>query len=360
MDALPIPTSILNNSSLLKKYLGKIPKTKGQLTVLAGEKKDLFFINLTEVGHLFLTGWVQSSKEQVIRTILTSLVFNYGPSEVRFIVYDDEADFEDLTLINPYSLTPIIHDEAIYMRALRWTINELQERHRQFIASGVSTIEDYNTQFQKEYRGKIKTVIERTIPHIIFIIKTIDSLSHEHKSMINELVNKGSKVGIHLILVSHSIFKHSLSAASLSNLPNRIICPITNDEEGLEIGIPDAKHLKDNEMFILCHGEKPIKINRIDVSKEDVTKIHEYIKKEYTAIHYSEEFIETPKTDNHTDSLFTEALQIVIESGKASTSFIQRKLKIGYSRAAALIDMMEEQGYVGSKGNGEPRELLKK
>lgn len=356
-----MPTSILNSSSPLKKYLDKMPKTKGELNILVGEKRDLFFINLAEVGHLFLTGWVQSGKEQVIRTILTSLAFNYDPNEVRFIVYDDEADFEDLTLINPYSLTPIIHDELTYMRALRWSINELQQRHKQFIAEGVSTIEEYNAQFQNKQGGKMKLVVETTKPHIVFVIKTIDSLSHEHKSMINELVNKGSKAGIHLILASHSVFKHSLSAASLSNLPNRIVCPITNDEEGLEIGIPDAKYLKNNEMFILCHGEKPIKINRIDISKEDVTKIQEYVKKEYTAIHYSEEIAETSKNDSHIDSLFTEALQMVIESGKASTSFIQRKLKVGYSRAAALIDMMEEQGYVGpAKGSGEPRELLKK
>jgi len=127
MDAFPIPVSILNTSTHLKKYLDKIPQTKGELNILVGEKRDLFFINLAEVGHLFLTGWVQSGKEQVIRTILTSLAFNYGPGEVRFIVYDDEADFDDLTLIPPFSLTPIIHDEVVYLRALRWTINELQQ-----------------------------------------------------------------------------------------------------------------------------------------------------------------------------------------------------------------------------------------
>jgi len=342
-----------------------MPKSKGELNILIGEKRDLFSIDLAEVGHLFLTGWVRSGKEQVVRTILTSLAFNYDPSEVRFIVYDDEADFEDLTLINPFALTPIIHDEVVYMRALRWTINELQERHKQFIAAGVSTIEEYNSQ-GKEKVGKVvgrklPGMIEEKKPHIVFIIKTIDSLSHEHKSMINELVNKGSKAGIHLILVSHSIFKHSLSAASLSNLPNKIVCPITNDEEGLELGIPEAKYLKEKEMFVLYHGEKPIKINRIDVSKEDVGKIQEYIKLKYVEIHYSGALVGTPKPDANMDSLFTQALQIVIESGKASTSFIQRRLKVGYSRAAALIEMMEEQGYVGpAKGSGEPRELLKK
>lgn len=342
-----------------------MPKTKGELNILVGEKRDLFFINLAEVGHLFLTGWVQSGKEQVIRTILTSLAFKYGPSEVRFIVYDDEADFEDLTLITPFALTPIIHDELTYIRALRWTINELHERHKQFITTGVSTIEEYNSRGKEKQEKivgrKLPGMTKEKKPHIVFVIKTIDSLSHEHKSMINELVNKGSKAGIHLILASNSIFKHSLSAASISNLPNKIVCPITNDEEGLEIGIPDAKYLKDNEMFVLCHGEKPIKINRIDVSKEDVTKIQEYVKKEYTAIHYTEELVATPKPDANMDALFTQALQIVIESGKASTSYIQRRLKIGYSRAAAIIDEMEQQGYIGpAKGTGEPRELLKK
>jgi len=353
MDNLPVPFSIFDKISSLKKILEKY-KSSGKQTVeiLIGKNNGPVMIDLEKVGHLLLVGWSMSRKEFILDTILQSLLTRYTPEDVRFILADGQADLSQYG-DNPYFLTEVIreHDKAI--SALKWTIAEVEVRYKDFEKEFVRDIENFNVQ-SKEKK-----------PRIILIIKPIEYFSNfspnEIQALIEGISSRGAKTGVHLILVTDKINKNIISSSILSNIPNRIVCQMTTIKDANDAGAKEANQIKSNEMLLKLQDEKLQKIQMLDISEKDIKAIREYFKKYFPYTINYKEVVTMPSVDgSELDPLFDQAVELIKPLEYVGASLLQRKFRIGYSRAALLLDQMEAQGFVGPAIGSKPREVLKK
>ena len=353
MDNLPVPFSIFDKTSPLKKILEKYKSSdKNKVEILIGENKGPVMIDLEKVGHLLLVGWSMSRKEFILDAILQSLMTRYTPEDVRFILADGQADLSQYGE-NPYLLTEVIRERDKLVSALKWTIAEVEVRYKVFEKEFVRDIESFNAQSEEKK------------PRIILIIKPVEYFSNfdpnEIKDLLENIATRGAKTGIHLILVTDRINKNIISSSLLSNIPNRIICQMTTEKDANDAGAKDADKLKSNEFLLKLQNEKLQKIKMIDISEKDIKAQREYLKKQIPQIINPKADVTMPSvSDSELDPLFDQAVKLIMPLEFVSVSLLQRKYMIGYSRAARLLDQMEADGIIGPAIGSKPREVLKK
>lgn len=354
MNDLPVPASNLDSSSLLRHYIERIDINTNNLRVLIGEHHGSVTIDFSTIGHLLVIGWSGSQKEKVIDTMIQSMLYSYEPKDVRFIIFDSLNCFYSYNGI-PHLLTEIIPDFMKLTSALKWTQYEVENRLKEFRSKKVKNIEEYN---------QLKNIEKK--PRIIFFINTLNSVFRysdlETEELLSLLIDTGDKVGIHMVLVTDYIPKRTLKISLLSNIPNRIICQLTSEEDSLTTGISDAHKLKPDEMYLLRFQEKPQKIKYIPIPDQEITKTIKYLKNLTKEVHYNEEIKHQNKGMNpeEKDVLFKQAVNIIKEHDAVSASLLQRRLSIGYARTARLLDQLESEGMVGPADGSKPREVLKK
>ncbi len=337
----------------------------GYLNVALG--KDILghpvTLDLKTLPHLLIAGATGSGKSVCVNSIITSLIYNYDPEYLKFILVDPKM--VELQVYNglPHLLTPVITESKMAQVALKWTIYEMERRYR--------ILSEYNCRNIERYNSQSDTLFEvEKLPYIVTIIDELADLimvaTKEVEGYITRIAQKARAVGIHLVLATQRPSVDVITGIIKANFPARIAFQVAQktdsrtilDQNGAEklLGQGDLLYQSPISSF-------PIRIQGTYISEDEILSIVNHLGKLYRpqyidiseSVEETEEKIEENSSD---DELFVEALKIVEETRKASASYLQRRLSIGYNRAARIVELMEERGYVGPQQGSKPREVF--
>ncbi len=327
--------------------------------------------NIAKMPHLLIAGATGAGKSVAVHTIITSLLYRNGPSDLRFIMIDPKR--VELTLYNsiPHLLTPVITDPKKAIISLKWAVGEMERRYDILENHAVRDIESYN-------KKKAKDEEMESLPYIVVIIDELAdimmSYPRELEAGIVRLAQMSRAVGIHLILSTQRPSVNVITGLIKANVPSRIALQVSSQIDSRTIlDAAGAEKLLGAGDMLYSSGDmnQPERIQCAFISEEEVKRVTSYLKNQYKDelpddINFSDSSVGRESTifnsgdlsDGDQDEMFEEAREIVIKSKKASTSYLQRRLKVGYSRAARLIDELEEAGVVGPANGSKPREIL--
>ncbi len=339
---------------------------------------------LNKMPHLLVAGQTNSGKSVMINTLLTSLLYHNSPSEMRLILVDPKrvemAAYQDI----PHLLTPVITEPDKTISALKWAVNEMERRYKLLAEHRVKDIKTYNQKIQTA--GKKITVADDdgneqehengAMPYIVIVIDELADLmmvaSRDVEALIVRLAQKARAVGIHLVLATQSPRADIITGLIKANIPARIAFTVAGQVESRIIldQVGAEKLLGQGDMLLLTPSmSKPKRIQGAWVTEDEVLKITTHLHMQSPA-QYNDEVVSQPVQLNgkggvvmdfdsgSDDAMYKDALRVVMDSGKASASLLQRRLRVGYARAARLIETMEEQGIVGPADGARPREVL--
>ena len=320
---------------------------------------------LNKMPHLLIAGQTGSGKSVMINTLLTSLLYRNSPSDMRLILVDPKqvemAPYEDI----PHLLAPIITEPEKTISALKWAVNEMERRYDLLAEQKIRDIKSYNAKMTEE-----------AMPYVVIVIDELADLmmiaARDVEALIVRLAQKARAVGIHLVLATQRPSVDVITGLIKANIPARIAFTVASQVDSRTIldQIGAEKLLGQGDMLLLTpQMSKPKRIQGAWVTDDEVMKITDHLRLQAPA-QYNEEIISQPVQLNgrgsivmdsdsgSDDSMYMDAVRCVIDGGKASTSYLQRRLRIGYSRAARLMEEMEEQGIIGPADGSRPREVL--
>ena len=349
-----------NNKSKLSIALGKDVAGK---TVVA---------DIAKMPHVLIAGSTGSGKSVCINSIITSIVYNAKPSEVKLVMVDPKV--VELSVYNgiPHLLIPVVTDPKKAAGALAWAVIEMDERYNKFAQKGVRDLKGYNKAIEKENENA-------KLPQIVIIIDELADLmmvaAKEVEEAICRLAQKARAAGMHLVIATQRPSVDVITGLIKANVPSRIAFAVSSQVDSRTIlDCAGAEKLlgKGDMLFYPVGATKPQRIQGAFVSDDEVEKIVDFIKSNAGDVVYNEEIIESIEnnnksdkelleseaSDNTCDPLLNEAIETVVETGQASTSFIQRRFKVGYARAGRIIDQMEERGIISGYQGSKPREVL--
>ena len=329
--------------------------------------------NIAKMPHVLIAGSTGSGKSVCINTIITSIIYNAKPSEVKLVMVDPKV--VELSVYNgiPHLLIPVVTDPKKAAGALAWAVQEMDNRYNLFAEKGVRDLKGYNHAVESD--GEIGK-----LPQIVIIIDELADLmmvaAKEVEESICRLAQKARAAGMHLVIATQRPSVDVITGLIKANVPSRIAFAVSSqvdsrtilDQAGAE------KLLGRGDMLFYPAGEsKPTRVQGAFIDDSEVEKIVEFIKSNGTAT-YSEDILESIENNNKTDKekaleteqaedddtdpFLQEAINTVVETGQASTSFIQRRFKVGYARAGRIIDQMEERGVISGYQGSKPREVL--
>lgn len=348
-------------------------ENKSKLTVGLG--KDVAGnVQLADIGkmpHVLIAGSTGSGKSVCINTLITSIIYNAKPSEVKFVMVDPKV--VELSVYNgiPHLLIPVVTDPRKAAGALAWAVQEMDDRYNKFASKGVRDLKGYNKAIEKENEAGI-------LPQIVIIIDELADLMMVAKNDVEDaicrLAQKARAAGMHLVIATQRPSVDVITGLIKANVPSRIAFAVSSQVDSRTIldSVGAEKLLgKGDMLFFPAGAPKPSRVQGAFVSDDEVEKIVDFIKSNGTA-NYSEDILESIENsnksdkelaaeaaeDDDTDPFLMDAIQTVVETGQASTSFIQRRFKVGYARAGRIIDQMEERGVISGYQGSKPREVL--
>ena len=329
--------------------------------------------NIAKMPHVLIAGSTGSGKSVCINTIITSIIYNAKPSEVKLVMVDPKV--VELSVYNgiPHLLIPVVTDPKKAAGALAWAVQEMDNRYNLFAEKGVRDLKGYNHAVEKD--GEVGK-----LPQIVIIIDELADLmmvaAKEVEESICRLAQKARAAGMHLVIATQRPSVDVITGLIKANVPSRIAFAVSSQVDSRTIldQVGAEKLLGKGDMLFFPAGEaKPVRVQGAFVSDEEVESIVEFIKSNGTAT-YSEDILESIENSNKTDKekaleaeqsaeddadpFLQEAINTVVETGQASTSFIQRRFKVGYARAGRIIDQMEERGVISGYQGSKPREVL--
>jgi S-DNA-T family DNA segregation ATPase FtsK/SpoIIIE len=329
--------------------------------------------------HALIAGTTGSGKSVTIHSVITSLLYRNGPEDLRLIMVDPKR--VELTLYNkiPHLLTPVITDPKKTILALKWAAKEMDRRYDVLQAESVRDIESYHATVYKNGKSSQADSGEaERMPYIVIIIDELADIMQayprELESAIVRLAQMSRAVGIHLILSTQRPSVNVITGLIKANVPTRIALQVSSQIDSRTIlDAGGAEKLLGAGDMLYASGEmsQPERLQSAFISEEEVKKVVEYLKKAYMdelpdtielsgSIERGNNLFESGGMGDEEDDLYEDARATVMEAGKASTSYLQRKLGVGYARAAKLIDMLEERGVVGPGNGAKPRDVLEK
>lgn len=319
-----------------------------------------FAVALEKMPHLLVAGATGSGKSVAVNAMILSLLYQYGPDSLRFIMVDPKR--VELPVYNrvPHMLTPVITDVKKTINALKWLITEMDHRYETLAAKGKRNILSYNE------------VADEPLPYIVLIIDELADLmivaAQDVETYIIRLAQMARAVGIHLILATQRPSVDVITGLLKANIPGRIAFSVASAVDSRTIlDTYGAEKLvgRGDMLFSSAEVSKPKRIQGPYVSEHEVKRIVSFLADEIGEPQFVEDVTEKQATptafqaeDGDGDELFEEAKDIVVKAQKASTSYLQRKLRIGYARAARLMDLLEEAGIIGSADGSRAREVL--
>ena len=346
------------------------------------------FGNLAKMPHALVAGTTGSGKSVTIHSIITSLLYRNGPDDLKLILIDPKR--VELTLYNniPHLLTPVITEAKKTILALKWAAKEMDRRYDILESESVRDIESYHNNVFNKSPKKTKTNSEGVeeevnadrLPYIVIIIDELaDIMSaypRELESAIVRLAQMSRAVGIHLILSTQRPEVNVITGLIKANIPARVALKVSSQIDSrtiLDAGGAE-KLLGAGDMLYSSGEAQPERLQSAFISESEVKKVVKYLGDAYRdevteeitltagSISADKSIFESTLEDDgeDDDEMYEEARACVIEAGKASTSYLQRKLKLGYARAARLMDKLEERGVIGPGDGAKPREVLEK
>lgn len=318
--------------------------------------------DLARMPHVLIAGQTGSGKSVCINTFLSSLLFRAAPSELKLILVDPKR--VELTGYNgiPHLLSPVIVEPAKIVSALRWILTEMERRYKLFSQAGVRNIDGYN-----EMSGF------QALPYIVLIIDELADIMLfspvEVEDSITRIAQMSRATGIHMVLSTQRPSVDIITGLIKANIPCRIAFAVASQVDSRVIldGQGAEKLLGRGDMLYLPPDQaKPVRIQGAYVSEKDTKALTSYLKDQGVTPQYTEEVTSMPKpgattvpgVDEELDELFKEALEIVCQYERASASLLQRRLSVGYARAARIIDQLERVGVVGAAEGSKAREVL--
>ena len=321
--------------------------------------------DITRMPHVLIAGQTGSGKSVCINSWISTLLFRASPEELRFIMVDPKR--VELTPFNgiPHLLNPVIVEPDKVISSLKWAIAEMDKRYKRFAEVGARNIEHYN-----EIAGI------QSLPYIFIVIDELADIMlfapAEVEDSICRLAQMARATGIHLILATQRPSVDVITGLVKANIPARIAFAVSSiTDSRVILDTPGAEKLlgKGDMLFIPPEQAKPSRIQGAFVSLSETSKLIEFLKKQKNPDYeegVTEQPISAPGTASNTmlvngeerDELFDDALQLVVSTGKASASLLQRRLKLGYARAARVLDQLEKAGIVGPSEGAKPREIL--
>lgn len=322
--------------------------------------------DLAKMPHLLVAGQTGSGKSVMINDILTSLLYRNSPSDLKLILVDPKQ--VELTPYNdiPHLLTPVINEPEKCISALKWAVAEMERRLRTMAEVGKRNIAEYNTLKQEEGMPYIIVVIDELADLMMMAARDVEAL-------VVRLAQKARAAGIHLVLATQRPSVDVITGLIKANVPARIAFTVASQVDSRTIidQMGAEKLLGMGDMLLLTSEmPKPKRVQGAFISDQETAKITDFIRMQRPP-QYDDEIISQPVQLNGKggvvadmgggeggDDMWQDAVRVVIEGRKASTSLLQRRLRIGYGRAARLIEEMEEQGIIGPADGARPREVL--
>jgi S-DNA-T family DNA segregation ATPase FtsK/SpoIIIE len=349
-------------------------RSTSKLTIALGKTihGEPYMADLATMPHLLIAGSTGAGKSVSMNGMLTSILYRASPDDVRLILIDPKrlelGMYEEI----PHLMTPVVVDPKQAANALRWAVREMEERYKTLAAEGVRNIEQYNRNVRHaiEEKSTPKDGQEpRPLPFIIVVIDELADLmmvaSNEVEESIARLAQMARAVGIHLILATQRPSVDVITGLIKANLPARIAFRASSKTDSRTILDGNgAEQLlgKGDMLFLPPASSRFIRVHAPYISEQESARLASFLRKQGKPV-YDETITAEEKTsvDGPTldkDDLYDEAARIVVQSGQASISYLQRRLRIGFSRAARLVDMMEMEGLVSPGTGGKPREVL--
>ncbi|MFH0731339.1 MAG: DNA translocase FtsK [Candidatus Omnitrophota bacterium] len=323
--------------------------------------------DLADMPHLLIAGTTGSGKTVCVNSIVLSMVFNASPDELKFILVDPKM--VELAMFNnlPHLLCPVVTNAKKAFTALSWVVEEMEKRYKLFAKVGTRNIKAFNQRAKKEKTDE--EVIPEKLPYIVVIIDELADLmaiaSQDIEGAITRLAQLSRAVGIHIILATQRPSVDVITGVIKANFPARISFKVASKVDSrtvLDMNGADKLLGRGDMLFIEPGTAKPIRAQGSLVSDKEIERVVEYAASQEAA-HHDDELLrvdENKKTETgeEKDELYDEAVRMVLESGLASVSFLQRRMKLGHMRAARLIDVMEVEGIVGPYQGSKPRDIL--
>jgi len=323
--------------------------------------------NIAKMPHLMVAGATGSGKTVCINTLITGLLFQNSPEELKFIMVDPKR--VELTPYNdiPHLLTPVITDPEKAINALKWAVKEMENRYDLLSKFGCRNIESYNEA--------VKTRFKEQDPfyYIIIVIDEMADLMATHgremEAVVVRLAQMARAIGIHLVLSTQRPSVEVITGLIKANVTTRIaFCVASQIDSRTILDASGAEKLLGNGdmLYLSSDANKPKRIQGVFISEDEVRNVVDFIKAQKEGeVEYKNEIVESkkfssdPMAENSDvdDDLYNEALETVRDAGKASASLLQRRLKVGYARAARLLDIMEDKGAIGPNQGAKPREV---
>jgi len=353
-------------------------ESTSKLTIAVGKTIDglNYVSDLAKMPHLLIAGTTGSGKSVGVNSLLVSILYRARPDEVKVILIDPKrlelGLYEDI----PHLATPIIVDPKPAARALRWAVGEMERRYKELAGWGVRNIDGYNAE--RERRNTVKDFDENGEPwtRMPFIVIIIDELAdlmmtsgNEVEDSITRLAQMARAVGIHLVLATQRPSVDVITGLIKANFPSRMSYRVSSKVDSRTIlDTNGAEHLlgRGDMLFLPPGSSRLLRVHGAYVDETEINKIVSHVKAQWepdydeTITQSDEEAMGLEDLDGERDELFEDALRICVDMKRASTSVLQRRLRIGYGRAAALLDQMEREGLIGKADGARPRPILQK
>ena len=340
-----------------KKAVGGIPVGLGK--DIAGKP---VITDLAKMPHLLVAGSTGSGKSVCINTIISSILFNRKPDEVKLILIDPKM--VELSVYNdiPHLMAPVVTDMKKASAVLRWAVREMESRYRTFATLGVRKLEEYNKRYS-----------DKAMPLVLIVIDEMADLMMTAPADIEEsivrLAQKARAAGIHMILATQRPSVNVITGLIKANVPSRISFAVATQIDSrtiLDVGGAEKLLGKGDMLFSPIGANKPVRIQGAFISDNEVEHLVDFVKGQGRPSYNDEVTKEEPvqeeasedKLDPMADEYFERAVDVIMETGQASVSMLQRRFRIGYTRAARLVDMMEDMKIVGPSNGAKAREIL--
>ena len=328
--------------------------------------------DLSKMPHTLIAGATGSGKSVCINSLIISLLYKYKPEEVKLLMVDPKV--VELSVYNgiPHLLIPVVTDPKKAAAALNWAVNEMTNRYKLFAEKGVRNMESYNDLYEK---GSI----EEKLPYIVIIVDELADLMmvcpNDVEDYIGRLAQMARAAGMHLVIATQRPSVDVITGVIKANIPSRISFAVSSQIDSRTIldSSGAEKLLGKGDMLYYPVGEnKPLRVQGCFISEEEVENVISFIKNDQGDINYKEDIIEhinntadsknsiAGENDSDVDELLDEAIRIVVEYEQASTSFLQRKLRVGFNRASRIMDQLEERKIISEKDGSKPRQVLVK
>lgn len=370
-----------NNTVYLRDLLEseRFKKANGKISFAVG--KDIagqtVVTDIAKMPHLLIAGATGSGKSVCINTLIMSILYRYRPEEVKLIMIDPKV--VELSVYNgiPHLLIPVVTDPKKAAGALNWAVAEMTDRYRKFAETGVRDLRGYNERIRAAAAsGTVNQEdLPTPLPQLVIIIDELADLMMVSKNEVEEAICRIAQLaraaGMHLVIATQRPSVNVITGLIKANIPSRIAFAVSSgiDSRTILDGVGAEKLLGKGDMLFFPQGiPKPVRVQGAFVSDQEVQKAVEFIREEEIPLSYSEEIEDkilrsgdspaVQAADSGRDPLFFQAGRFVIEKNKASIGNLQRMFKIGFNRAARIMDQLAAAGVVGEEQGTKPRELL--